>query len=306
MLSLVFSMTGELGKLPAPQELADAGIQSFGSDEHSGSMGITATLQGAGELKTPTASQQLVSVGMGLPSLPRKMVDRIRANEYVDFAELPPARGKGRPMSQAMEGQVIVVQAADLLQSRRVIPDLATWSQCFALYVAVLAPHQPARLLELMSYQSLIAKASAKFRWPSWVVYDQNFRQEAAGNSHMSWAKADPSIYAQCFTNQALSGENWCDKCHSLDHPSSKCPSRPRKRPWSAVAPHYQLSGGEDVICKKYNRFNGDCKFGKECRFQHVCLKCREPHPVSKCRVSGAGLAGSAGSSSGAGKPFTP
>ena len=197
-----------------------------------------ATLQGTAEAKTPCPSQQLVSVGMGLPSLPKKMVDRIQANEYIDFAKLPPARGKSRPTPQAMDGQVIVVQAADLLQARRVIPDLATWSQCYALYVAVLAPHQPTRLPELMSYQSLIARVSAKFRWPSWVVYDQNFRQEAAGNSHMSWAKADPSIYAQCFTNQAISAENWCDKCHSLDHYSSKCPSRPRKWPWSAVAPH--------------------------------------------------------------------
>ena len=116
-----------------------------------------------------------------------------------------------------MDRQVIVVQAADLLQARRVIPDL---EPVLCSYVAVLAPHQPTRLPELMSYQSLIARSSAKFRWPSWVVYDQNFRQEAAGNSHMSWAKADPSIYAQCFTKQAISAENWCDRCHSLDHSS--------------------------------------------------------------------------------------
>ena len=89
---------------------------------------------------TSQASQPLLAVGSGFPSLPRKLVTRIRANEYIDFADLPPAKGKSRPISQATEGQVLVVQAADLLQSRKVIPDLATWSQCFALYVAVLAP----------------------------------------------------------------------------------------------------------------------------------------------------------------------
>ena len=160
-----------------------------------------------------------------------------------------------------------------------------------SLYVAVLAPHQPERLPELMAYQSLIAKASAKFKWPSWVAYDQNFRQDAAGNPQPSWVKADPSIYAQCFTNQAINAENWCDKCHALDHTSSKCPSCPRKRPWSAVSSSscYQPSGGDDDICKKYYQFNGDCRFGEDCRFLHVCLRCREAHPVSRCKASGGG-----------------
>ena len=242
-------------------------------------------------MTAPGPSQQLVSIGAGLPSLPKKTVDRICSNEYIDFAELPPARGKSRQLPQVLDGQVIVLQAADLLQSRRVIPDLATWSQCYALYVAALVPHQPERLPELMAYQSLIAKASTKYKWPSWVVYDQNFRQDAAGNPQLSWTKVDPSIYAQCFTNQAISAENWCDKCHALDHTFSKCPSRSRKRPWSAASPRYQPSSGDEEICKKYNRFNGDCKFGADCRFQHVCLimKCKEAHPVSRCKAGGSG-----------------
>ena len=61
--------------------------------------------------------QPLVSLGSGLPAVPKKLVTKILANEYVDFAELPPAKGKGRPMPQLLEGQVIVVQAADLLQA---------------------------------------------------------------------------------------------------------------------------------------------------------------------------------------------
>lgn len=76
--------------------------------------------------------------------------------------------------------------------------DLATWTHCFSLYVATLAPHQPA-MPDLMAYQSLIAKASLKYKWPSWLVYDQNFCQEAAGNP------SQESIYAQCFTGQTIS-----------------------------------------------------------------------------------------------------
>ena len=132
------------------------------------------------------------------------------ANEYIDFTDLPPAKGKACPIPQSLEGQVLVVQAADLLQARKIIPDLATWLQCFALYVATLAPSHPSRVPEMMAYQTIIAKASQKYRWPSWVVYDQNFRQEAANNPAQSWTKVEPSIYAQCFTGQAISTANWC------------------------------------------------------------------------------------------------
>lgn len=56
------------------------------------------------------------------------------------------------------------------------IPDLATWCQCLALYVTVVAGHQPSRLANLMGYHSLITRAGNKFKWPSWVIYNQNFR----------------------------------------------------------------------------------------------------------------------------------
>ena len=98
-----------------------------------------------------------VMLGTGLPSLPKKLVDKILAGEYVDFAELPPARGKARAVPQALEGQIVVVQAADLLQSRRVIPDLATWMQCYAIFTPVIPSKNPARLPDLMAY-IIIAK----------------------------------------------------------------------------------------------------------------------------------------------------
>ena len=40
-----------------------------------------------------------------------------------------------------------------------------------------------------------ITKASVEYSWPSWVIYDQNFRKEAADNVLKDWAKVDPSIY---------------------------------------------------------------------------------------------------------------
>ena len=92
--------------------------------------------------------------------MPSKLVMKILAIDYTDFAELPPAKGRGRPVPQSLDGQIIVVQAADLLQTRKLIPDLATWFQCFSIYVDTLATKFPGRIPELMAYQTTIAKAS--------------------------------------------------------------------------------------------------------------------------------------------------
>ena len=128
----------------------------------------------AGNGSTPPTP--LVVTGVGLPALPSKLSMKILANDYNDFAELPPTKGRGRPVSQLLDGLIIVVLAADLLQTQKLISDLATWLQCFAIYVATLATKFPGRIPKLMAYQTTIAKASMKYKWPSLVVYDQNFR----------------------------------------------------------------------------------------------------------------------------------
>ncbi len=212
--------------------------------------------------------------------------NKIRAVQRLH--QLLPAKGKGRSLTQPTEGQIIVVQAADLVQNRKPIPDYATWSQCYALYIAVLASHRPNRLGDLMGHQSLIARVSKKYKWPAWVIYDQNFRQEAAGNPDQPWAKANPSLYTQCFTGQELVSENWCSKCQGLDHSSNDCPYQSRKRPWSTAfggaAGPARSPSRSDQPCMKYNRYQEDCRFGKDCHFQHVCNSCRGPHPVSRCK----------------------
>ena len=242
-----------------------------------------------------------VATGEGLPALPKRLVDKIIAGDYVDFSELPPAKGKSKGPSQALEGQVVVIQAAELMSSRKIIPDLATWSQCFNLFAAVVVKQQPERARSLFAYSSLIARCSAKYGWPSWIVYDQNFRQEAAESGNLDWAKVDPSIYTQCFTGATqMSAEGWCRRCQSVDHLTENCPSKPgpssagysagyanssRKFPLPLAGRKRSAPQSIPEVCKKYNKYDGDCRFGDNCIFQHKCGNCGEPnHPVTQCQ----------------------
>ena len=162
-----------MGKLPAAEQLEE--LQEFQDQpvvpaQQEREKAGTNNHPKAESAATKQSTSTMVMLGVGLPALPKKPVNKIKAGEHIDFTELPPARGKPRFILPALDGQVLVVQAVDLLQSRQVIPDLATWLQCFTIYVAVIASKQLSCLPDLLAYMSIITKASQKFLWPSWVV----------------------------------------------------------------------------------------------------------------------------------------
>ena len=75
---------------------------------------MLANLTNKGGKEEPLSLNPLVLAGAGLPVLPKKIVERILTNEYVDFSELPPAKGKVRSLPSGLEGQVVLIQAVDL------------------------------------------------------------------------------------------------------------------------------------------------------------------------------------------------
>ena len=238
-----------LGSMPTSSILRTLGLRSFppGSTLSSSSttpilatglpsiVGITNLLQpslGGGE--SSKMSDNIV-VTPGIPALKRSMVELILSGKYVDLGELPPAKGFSKPLtspSSSLEGQVVLLQAADVLRTRRLIPDLATWTQCFAIYTAVLGTKHPTRVQSLLIYMAVVAKLSKKLKWPSRVIYDHNFRQEAADMGQLDWSKIDGGSMLMF-----LSNEGWCTLCNSMDHLKAACPCRPpdelqsRKRP---------------------------------------------------------------------------
>ena len=219
----------------------------------------------------------------------------------MDLAELRPAKGFSKPLtalSSDVEGKIVLLQAADYVHSKKHIPDLATWIQCFATYSAVLLTRHSERAQSLLMYSATIARLSKKFRW---IIYDQYFRQEAADTSKTDWAKIDSSIYTQCFTGMSLT-DGWCSISTSMDHAKGSCPYQstedqpgqkklalrsrpPQKRP--------RTQSKSDEACRKWNKYNYmDCPHGESCIYTHSCsichatdhgaLKCPQPKPQVK------------------------
>ena len=228
-----------------------------------------------------------VVVVPGIPAIKKALAESILAGECIDLAELPPAKGRSKTLPSSLEGQVVLLHATDYLQAKRLIPDLATWLQCFVIYIAVVTARYPERQTSLLLYMSTMAKLSQKFKWPSWVIYDHSYRQDAAENHKTDWSKVEAGIHAQCFTGMAISTEGWCKFCHSIDHASQLCPVKPwepaKRQMASPGGPPLKRANTPVPICKKYNRFGGDCSFGSSCKYLHVCSRCGGPHPVTKC-----------------------
>jgi len=184
---------------------------------------------------------------------------------------------------------VAILQLQEVESQKKLIPDFLTWSQCFAVYTAVLGNHQPQRLPELMAYQFDMAKYARKYRWPSWVVYDINYRQEAAGRPSLPWAESagqrEAKFFSQCFTGMAKDpNEAWCRTCQSLDHSTSGCPMMPRPKIPRREG-ESSFSTGSSQICNNYN--TKGCVFDR-CRRRHICLGCGGRHPRYKCPHLGA------------------
>ena len=92
------------GNIPPAQLLA--GIGQFNPTEQDDSPKLVAQLMSKlkGNIGGPNSTPSMVATGERLPLLPKICVEKILAGEFIDFAELPPAKGKVESIPQAVKG----------------------------------------------------------------------------------------------------------------------------------------------------------------------------------------------------------
>ncbi len=89
MVFLCFTGVERTGHLP--EELAALGLRTFVSAPASNHT----KMDEAALVDSKKPSQNtLTQLGSGLAAIPKKLIERIKAGDYFDFMELPPARGK--------------------------------------------------------------------------------------------------------------------------------------------------------------------------------------------------------------------
>lgn len=81
---------------------------------------------------TPHLNVSAATTAPGLPAIRKVLVESILSDQYVDFIELPPAKGCTKAIAK---GQVVLLQTSDYLQAKRLTPNLGTWLQCFTIFI---------------------------------------------------------------------------------------------------------------------------------------------------------------------------
>ena len=107
-----------------------------------------------------------------------------------------------------------------------------------------------------------IAKTSKDSQNLGWLDYDRAFRKKAVGSPSISWSSVDTPLYLATVVG-------WAENNKSI------MVSNGGHGKFSSSSPFNQK-----LICFKYN--DGLCSV-QDCKFQHVCLKCKESHRVLDC-----------------------
>jgi len=116
-------------------------------------------------------------------------------------------------------------------------PNISTWYQTlwngcsvFRIYVAILSCSKPARVADLIGYQSLIIGASQNCLEGKWTIYNRRFRLKASASRSIHWSRIDITIWNITRLSVTASHQLCLVTCSSLIFPSGHLPASSRRR----------------------------------------------------------------------------
>ena len=199
-----------------------------------------------------------------------------RVVEFPDFPVLDGGSRSAEPVDPDGGDRVVVVQANDKRRAKREAPDASWWGSCFMLYERAVLMAEPERGPELSAYQEAIQKSARSYWWKCMVKYDRQFRKAATVDRTKSWARVDPSLFLLELAGPqaAILAVGAC--------PVSEPPGI-RKRPRES-GPRGTAGGSDGKRwLHRFNRQDGACSYGAQCKFSHTCARCGGAHPGSRC-----------------------
>ena len=273
--------------MPPGEEVASLHLPLIGTERAASSESADRTSSGS-EIVNAEKPIEVTpfTLGEGLPPVPAKLVAKILKGEFVDMVELlcdnmeaecrRPHTSNGDPPSGS---------------SRREVPDLLSWIQCFGVYAAVVISKHPAKTKQLLAYQTMIVREARRCGGKGWLAYDSMFRQQATLVPDCDWSKLNNSLYSVTFLAQQNGRGRTCSHCLETDHTASDCALAPAHRPSrqqfgrESEGSYSRGSQGDrsERICYSWN--DGRCAM-PYCRYRHVCAKCHSAdHKAINCAV---------------------
>ncbi len=208
-----------------------------------------------------SAVDDLILPLSGLPPVPAHLVQAIKANKFVDLADLLPENLRELQFDQAKDSKA----KEESKKKKAAIASTLDWSVAFTTFMAVSAHCQPERAFALAAYFSIVLNLARDIGGQAWSRYDRLFRQAASVSSSLPWHRREPDIWLMAIP----------DPGGSL-LPSARPPSQSSLPPAVRAPP----SSDQTDICRRWNQ--GRCNFPK-CKYRHVCFVCESQHLTRSC-----------------------
>ena len=236
------------------------------------------------------AIPQHVLAAPGLPTVSRRLAQRIWALEFIEMEEFLPTN----KMVQSLEsGDGAPGSSGTHPQSKRVA-DIITWVRCFSLYLAVMAQKRANLVAPMVSHLHAVIKLHQSVRGMAWLQYDWKARREMSAEPSIAWSRRDPWQLLSCFpgtsaTEDPFDVPTWFPSSSPANLPlglskstasnANQLPNRTQPYP---AGPSRRLNNA----CKLFNRAPAGCPYGGECIFRHKCTRCGgEDHGRRTCPI---------------------
>ena len=244
---------------------------------------LAALLQGMSQQQVTT---DRVTIGTGLPTIPKKLLDRMYRWEYIDLAELLPQTSAHDAATPEVDPhRFVLFPGCEFIKPKKhKVDSITEWIKAFAIYMAAMWKRYPEAMPEMIAYLLLIVNASDQYDGLYWRAYDTHYRVNAAATGNRHWSRLDIDLYTRFFTGRAKAVSS-CHTCDSTSHSSDQCPVRPQraragKRPVGASSFRKRKWPGD--VCFGFNA-SGDCPYKTACKFRHVCGSSGGKHPAKSC-----------------------
>jgi len=258
---------GILSSLPCSGEGEDkVGEDNAGISVMKQASSLLALLDTKDQSEVPVGGSR-VWLGEGLGSISKKIYDKMLKWDYMDLNEFRMRSPLEKISANVDTQKLVVLPGFELSQVKsKPIKDIVTWVHCFARYTAAMSGKFPNCMGGFMSHLLTVLKAYVEVEDPAWCLYDIAFREKMAATGEKVWSGMDVQLYQEI------------------------CGARPRKRGVYSLESGCGSVGAMKLpgrVCWKFNN-EGSCKFGKDCRFLHVCESCGEGHSKLFCGRNGA------------------
>ena len=247
------------------------------------------TTQGSKEDKGGAIPQHVL-VAPGLPTVSKKLAQRIWALKFIEMEEFLPTN----KMVQSLESGGGAPGSSGTHSQSKQVADIITWVRCFSLYLAVMAQRRANIVAPMVSHLHAVIKLHQNVLGMAWLQYDWKARREMSAEPSIAWSRRDTWQLLSCFPGTSITEDlfdlpTWFPSSSPANLPlglskstasdANQLPNRTQPYP---AGPSRHLHNA----CKLFSRAPVGCPYGGEVLFRYRCTRYgSEDHGRRACPI---------------------